>query len=151
MKFRKKPERKLPNGALEIALRNVVQWSDACWRSGYAGNPQLPHPAWDDVQEGRRILKEIELLYRMGVIIEAIRWTSRNFNEVVRFCPTLIDMGSVSTLKGYTTSWNLSIPTLKGNHVATIGDWIIKSVKGEFYPCKPDIFEKTYEPVEEKK
>jgi len=41
------------------------------------------------------------------------------------------------------------IPTLEGNHLAREGDWIIKGVKGEFYPCKPDIFEQTYEPVEE--
>lgn len=40
------------------------------------------------------------------------------------------------------------IPTLEGEHRADPGDWIIKGVKGEFYPCKPDIFEQTYEAVE---
>lgn len=39
------------------------------------------------------------------------------------------------------------IATPEGNHVASIGDWIIRGVKGEFYPCKPDIFEMTYESV----
>jgi hypothetical protein len=39
----------------------------------------------------------------------------------------------------------LSIKTLEGDHFASIGDWIICGVKGEFYPCKPDIFEMTYE------
>ena len=39
------------------------------------------------------------------------------------------------------------IPTLEGEMKADILDWIIKGVNGEFYPCKPDIFEKTYEPV----
>jgi len=39
------------------------------------------------------------------------------------------------------------IPTLEGDMVANTGDWIIKCVNGEFYPCKPDIFEKTYEAV----
>lgn len=39
----------------------------------------------------------------------------------------------------------LRIPTLEGNMDASIGDFIIKGVNGEFYPCKPDIFEKTYE------
>lgn len=39
------------------------------------------------------------------------------------------------------------IKTLEGEMTATIGDWIIKGVKGEIYPCKPDIFEMTYEPV----
>ena len=38
-----------------------------------------------------------------------------------------------------------SIPTLEGEHVASPGDWIIKGVAGEFYPCKPAIFEATYE------
>jgi hypothetical protein len=42
----------------------------------------------------------------------------------------------------------LTIPTLEGDHVARHGDWIIKGVKGEFYPCKPDIFAATYEQVE---
>lgn len=41
----------------------------------------------------------------------------------------------------------LIIPTLEGNMIANTGDWIIKGVNGEFYPCKPDIFEKTYEPI----
>ena len=41
------------------------------------------------------------------------------------------------------------IDTFEGGHVVCVGDWIIKGVKGEFYPCKPDIFEMTYEPVEE--
>ena len=44
---------------------------------------------------------------------------------------------------------HLVIVTLEGNMRADIGDWIIRGVQGEFYPCKPDIFEQTYEPVEE--
>lgn len=43
----------------------------------------------------------------------------------------------------------LIIKTLEGDMKASIGDWIIKGVQGEFYPCKPDIFEKTYEKVAE--
>lgn len=39
----------------------------------------------------------------------------------------------------------IHIPTLEGTMLATRGDWIIKGIKGEFYPCKPDIFEATYE------
>ena len=42
------------------------------------------------------------------------------------------------------------IATLEGSIRASKGDFVIKGVKGEFYPCKPDIFEQTYEPVEEK-
>lgn len=39
------------------------------------------------------------------------------------------------------------IKTLEGNHTVSPGDWIITGIKGEKYPCKPDIFEMTYEPV----
>ena len=41
------------------------------------------------------------------------------------------------------------VDTLEGGHIVCPGDWIITGVKGEHYPCKPDIFEMTYEPVEE--
>jgi hypothetical protein len=44
---------------------------------------------------------------------------------------------------------DLMIPTLEGNMYASVGDYIIKGIKGEFYPCKPDIFEATYEEIEE--
>lgn len=43
----------------------------------------------------------------------------------------------------------INIPTLEGVHRADVFDYVIKGVKGEFYPCKPDIFEMTYEPAEE--
>lgn len=42
----------------------------------------------------------------------------------------------------------MAIGTLEGVMWANAGDWIIKGVQGEFYPCKPDIFDATYEPVE---
>jgi hypothetical protein len=45
-------------------------------------------------------------------------------------------------------SMNIIIPTLEGNMLCKVGDYIIKGVKGEFYPCKPDIFEATYELTE---
>jgi len=40
--------------------------------------------------------------------------------------------------------WYLTISTLEGNMIANAGDWVIKGVRGEFYPCKPDIFDETY-------
>ncbi len=42
----------------------------------------------------------------------------------------------------------IRIPTLEGEMAASVGDWVIKGVNGEFYPCKPDIFEKTYDLVD---
>ena len=48
---------------------------------------------------------------------------------------------------GHQVDDGLIVPTLEGDHLACYGDMIIKGVKGEFYPCKPDIFEATYEAV----
>ena len=52
-------------------------------------------------------------------------------------------------VEAYKTSKELIIKTLEGDMKASLGDWIITGVNGEQYPCKPDIFKKTYEPVEE--
>lgn len=51
-------------------------------------------------------------------------------------------------VEAYQTDKEMIIHTLEGDHHASVGDWIITGVKGEQYPCKPDIFEQTYEPVE---
>ena len=76
------------------------------------------------------------------VTIEAIQWTAKNRDEVLALMPA------------HHWSWQpldvtgaLRIHTLEGIMTALPGDWIIKGVKGEFYPCKPDIFEATYEPA----
>lgn len=53
-------------------------------------------------------------------------------------------------IEAYQTDKEQVIHTLEGDMKADIGDYIITGVKGEQYPCKPDIFEQTYEPVEEK-
>lgn len=55
------------------------------------------------------------------------------------------DQGQPS--KGWTNEIGMMIPTLEGLMVARENDWIIRGVNGELYPCKPDIFDKTYEPV----
>lgn len=73
------------------------------------------------------------------VVIEAVKWTGNNVNQVMDF----MEWRNAS----YDDLTGLIIHTLEGNHYATVGDWIIKGVKGEFYPCKPDIFDATYEPT----
>ena len=75
------------------------------------------------------------------VVIEAIQWTGNNLYEC------LIFMGCESSQPNCNNG--ISIQTLEGTMLASIGDYIIKGVAGELYPCKPDIFEKTYEKVEE--
>jgi hypothetical protein len=66
------------------------------------------------------------------VVIEATQWFMQGDHHAVLFDKN----------EGY------YIPTLEGAHRVTPGDWIITGVKGEHYPCKPDIFEMTYEPTE---
>ena len=79
------------------------------------------------------------------VIIEAIKWTGDNTEEIKEFIN-----GSFHGL-GFTDNKvnALYIETLEGKMAASIEDYIIKGVRGEFYPCKPDIFEETYDLVEE--
>lgn len=75
------------------------------------------------------------------VVVEAIQYNGKNKLEIQVFMNMDID----KVYKG------LIIPTYGGYVFASIGDYIIKGVEGEFYPCKPDIFEKTYEMVGEDK
>lgn len=74
------------------------------------------------------------------VVISAVQLTKDSMRECVEFIGR--DKFSAG---GHDPSW-IKIITLEGDMLAREGDWIIKGVKGEFYPCKPDIFEQTYEP-----
>ena len=73
------------------------------------------------------------------VIIEAIRYNGENKVEVQGFVGKYLDYVP------YTKK--LKIETLEGVMEARVGDYIIKGIKGEFYPCKPDIFKQTYEEI----
>lgn len=80
------------------------------------------------------------------IVIEARRFrTDAEASELAQWCggqlhlaATLFDVHPV-----------IDIPTLEGTMRAYVGDWIIRGVAGEFYPCRDDIFTATYEPVEE--
>ena len=87
------------------------------------------------------------------VVIEAIQLNGE-YNSIVECVEFVFNIGMDSSLIGeaatvrkVTEDKGFTIPTLEGNMKASIGDYIIKGVNGEFYPCKPDIFEKTYEEV----
>ena len=79
------------------------------------------------------------------VVIEAEQFTEENKDRAFNFitCNCYPEFNE-------TEKPAIKIETLEGIMTAVLGDWIIKGVKGEFYPCKPDIFEATYEPVKEK-
>lgn len=87
-------------------------------------------------------------LYRKKpVVIEAVQFTRDTIAEVVAFTGGQAYDFCVRCEKGRPGVLQCIVPTLEGQHIATEGDYIIKGVKGEFYPCKPDIFEQTYEEV----
>jgi len=74
------------------------------------------------------------------VEVEALEWTGENTTEILSFCSDcysyMRDDKSV-----------LAINTLEGNMTASLGDYIIKGLIGEFYACKPEVFVKTYDQV----
>jgi hypothetical protein len=81
------------------------------------------------------------------VVIEAKQLTGQSLPEIIQWAhagrPPETDAIIVPERGG------ASVRTLEGRLHAVWGDWIIKGIKGEFYPCMPDIFEATYEPVHE--
>ena len=86
----------------------------------------------------------MEKYRKKPVVIEAVKWTGANVETICAFmCEEDCRF----------ENGELIIHTLEdgkngqAKHVADPGDWIIKGVHGEFYPCKPEIFEKTYEKV----
>lgn len=75
------------------------------------------------------------------VVIEAVQFdgTPDSLDEIVRWSDGAVSVGEGRPL----------IRTLEGTLTIDWNDWIIRGVKGEYYPCKPDIFEQTYDPVDE--
>ena len=74
------------------------------------------------------------------IVIEAVQYNGNNVQEILNFCGGTAVVGMLS---------EITIKTLEGPLHVSEGDFIIKGVEGEFYPCKPDIFEKTYDVVED--
>ena len=80
---------------------------------------------------------------KKSVIIEAVQLTKESFEDVYEF------IGNSCDFTMATDGTFINIKTLEGTMQARIGEYIIKGVKGKFYPCKPDIFESTYDLVKE--
>ena len=86
------------------------------------------------------------------IVVEAIQWTGSNLEEIRNFVGSDLIENYIKhfdierTLIKQTLS-GIAINTLKGTMIVNYGDYIIKGVNNEFYPCKPDIFEQTYEEV----
>lgn len=78
---------------------------------------------------------------KRAVVIEAVQFTGENISEVWEAFTAENVYGPVEGQP------NAFIETLEGRMTCKPGDWIIRGVEGELYPCKPDIFKKTYEPA----
>jgi hypothetical protein len=90
------------------------------------------------------------------VIIDAVQWTGENHREMFDFLTSDTFVNETMSVNGdhfyidhTKVEGGLVIKTLEGEHIATIGDYIIKGIKGEYYPCKEDVFLQTYEKVSE--
>lgn len=81
------------------------------------------------------------------VVIETIQWRGPNHEEVKAFLGD--DYVALTGERHPRGRSKIIVRTLEGTILADIGDWIIRGVAGEHYPCKPDIFDATYEQVEE--
>ncbi len=85
------------------------------------------------------------------VVIEAVQWTGKNYDECMNFMESYC--GNKLAYEDYEEqcieTGEILINTPEGRLTASKNDWIIKGVKGEFYPCKPDIFDLTYNKYEE--
>lgn len=84
------------------------------------------------------------------VEIEAIRLTEDNISECFEFIGLPLKPEEEDYFNDFVRKYSggMYISTLEGRMFANFGDYIIKGVKGEYYPCKPDIFEMTYEKVD---
>lgn len=76
---------------------------------------------------------------KKAVIVEALPWTGDNVDQLAEF------MGELFLIVGQDEK--IRIDTLEGPIWASLGDFIIKGLQGEYYPCKPDIFAMTYDKV----
>ena len=90
------------------------------------------------------------MLYRKKpVVIDAIQFTGTNAWVLKQWSDGAVYSSPVlKPTEDNPSGAYVQIQTLEGVMTGIVGDYIIKGVKGEFYPCKPDIFSQTYEPAE---
>ena len=89
----------------------------------------------------------MEKYRKKPVVIDAVQLTMANrqsISNIIAAAGYIIRHATKPPMRAIT---GIVIETLEGDMTADFGDWIIKGVQGEFYPCKPEIFEKTYEKV----
>ena len=78
--------------------------------------------------------------------IEAVQWNGDNLDEIIQFANK---KNLMVKFKQNAKAPELKIKTLEGDMEASVNDYIIRGLRGEYYPCKPDVFEKKYELIKE--
>jgi hypothetical protein len=91
-------------------------------------------------------MSEPKTFRKKPVEIEAVQFDHSNGGVIAKWCGGRNRFEEKASDPTDVAEW-IDIPTLEGVMRASLGDWIIRGVQGEFYPCKPDIFEKTYDAV----
>ena len=122
-----------------------MQETSLYYVGGENGDEPLCAPCMCDVLLAYRMkVRKKTMKYRKKpVVIEAVQW-----NATATVWKDIMALGLKEWTPGEMGSGTFSITTLEGDHLVRYGDWIIKDVAGEFYPCRNDIFIKTYEPAE---
>lgn len=87
--------------------------------------------------------------HKKPVVVEAEQWFKLGDVPEANIEPIGNNIEFICGVCGKTAQEHGIIQTLEGSHIVCPGDYIIKGIKGEFYPCKPDIFKETYEEVNE--
>lgn len=129
---------------------------DMAWLAWKASRERLEIALPILEQQEYQVIDGVRARFRKRpVVIEAVEWTGHNLHEVIAFTDGPSDIRSHhagmmwENYSDLVKREGLKIYTLEGVMSASVGDWIIKGIKGEHYPCKPDVFEKTYEPAHE--
>ena len=125
-------------------MRQVCNIQDEC------DSCELHIEEWCALDYTKKILSTLDCTFgekaskyqKKPVFVEAIRWTGQNFTSVVSFVGESLVFDE--------NCKDLIIKTLEGNHLCRKGDYIIKGIRGEFYPCKADIFHETYREWEDR-
>lgn len=94
----------------------------------------------------------IQKLRKKPVEIEGVQWNGNNRTEIELFVGKSLQCSTPPTNMEHdktppNESYTIIIPTLEGNMIANRFDWILKGVAGEFYPCNPDIKDRTYDVI----
>ena len=128
----------LKNDDGSLGVNAVAAWADL-WRLATAPHTQEVEQA--AMASADDIPRENRLFTKVPVTIEAVQFDVSNPGKVAAFMQGH-DFGDYH----FENPEGLTIKTLEGDHLARPGDFVIRGVNGEFYPCKPDIFAKTYQP-----